>query len=89
MENLTPEEARAVVVGLVTVLWPLVVAALRRYLPGNINLKKAERMVLAAAGAFAAAFVATPGTLQEKVVAGVLAALGSQGVYNVVRVARG
>jgi len=80
-----PETVQALAVALVAVLSPVVIAVVRRWLP-EFDVAPAGRKAIAAmltAGVLAAA--ATPGTWWERLVAAVVAIVGSQGVYNVAR----
>ena len=84
--NLTdPLVAQALAVGIVSVVWPLVIALIRRWKPGFSAAEAWKKLAVAMASTFAVAAAVTPGDWKARCVAGVLAILLSQGGYNIMR----
>ncbi|MEA3403226.1 MAG: hypothetical protein U9R79_18430 [Armatimonadota bacterium] len=76
---------QALVVTVVMVLAPLAVALIRRWRPAFEFAPRQRKLAVAALVTFMSAAAATPGEWWERLIAGVVAVVGSQGLYNLER----
>ena len=88
MDYTDPQVLQALAVAAVAVLVPLAVAIIRRWRPDFSVSDAWRKAAVAYVIAFASAFFATPGNWREKLFAGAVAVVLSQGVYSVALVAR-